>query len=272
MKTIVVPTDFSSTSRNAVDYAADLASSMNADLTILNVCPVPISFEMPFPGFTLEQMLDEAKTELERMKMKILERTAGRIKINLVAKMGTVISQIDNYCASVDPYAVVMGSESINGLERILSGNNTIAALSRVSWPLIIVPPEGKFIGIKKIGLACDFRNVINTLPIEKIKELMNRFHPELFVLHVSLEGSSNSQIGQESVWLQEMLYGLEPKYEFVQSTSIEEGISSFAINNNLDMLIIIPKHHNLISKIFQHSHSKQMAIHTHLPLLAIHE
>jgi nucleotide-binding universal stress UspA family protein len=272
MKTIVAPTDFSSTSRNAVDYAADLASFINADLTILNVSPIPISFEMPVPGFALEEMLDEAKKEMEKMKLKILERTTGRIKVNIVAKLGTVISQIDNYCESINPYAVVMGTESINGLERILSGNNTVAAINRISWPLIIVPPEVKFLGIKKLGLACDFRNVINTLPIEKIKELVNTYHPELFVLHVSMEGASDSQIVQESAWLQEMLYGMNPKYEFVKSTSIEEGISSFAKKNDLDMLIIIPKHHNIISKIFQHSHSKQMAIHTHVPVLAMHE
>lgn len=86
------------------------------------------------------------------------------------------------------------------------------------------------------------------------------------------MEGTSDSKIVEESAWLQEMLYGMNPKYEFVQSTSIEEGISSFVKKNDLDMLIIIPKHHNIISKIFQHSHSKQMAIHTNVPVLAMHE
>jgi nucleotide-binding universal stress UspA family protein len=186
--------------------------------------------------------------------------------------LGTVISEINEYCEFVKPFAIVMGSENIGGLERTLSGNNTIGAIKRISWPLIIVPPEGKFVGIKKIGLACDFNDVIDTLPLEKIKELINTYHPELFVLHVSIEGASNSQIVEESVWLQEMLYGMNPKYEFVQSTSIEDGINSFAKNNNLDMLIMVPKRHNIFSKIFQHSHSKNMAIHTHVPILAMHE
>jgi nucleotide-binding universal stress UspA family protein len=272
MKIVVAATDFSSTSMNAVNYAADLAAFINADLTLINVCPIPISFEMPIPGFMLEQMLKEAEEEMGKMKIKILERNAGKIKVNVVAKLGTVISQINEYCESIEPFAVVMGSENIGGLERTLSGNNTTGAIKRISCPLIIVPPEGKFLGIKKIGLACDFNDVIDTLPIEKIKDLVNTYHPELFVLNVSMEGTSNSQIVEESAWLQEMLYGMDPKYEFVQSTSIEEGINSFAKKNNLDMLIMVPKHHNIISKIFQHSHSKQMAIHTQLPIFAMHE
>jgi hypothetical protein len=42
MKTIVAPTDFSSTSVNAVDYAADLAAFINADLTLMNKMKIRI--------------------------------------------------------------------------------------------------------------------------------------------------------------------------------------------------------------------------------------
>jgi hypothetical protein len=39
-----------------------------------------------------------------------------------------------------------------------------------LSTPLIVVPPEAKFTSIKKIGLACDLKNVQETTPLKEIK------------------------------------------------------------------------------------------------------
>ena len=50
MKTIIAPTDFSPISLNAVNYAADMAVSINADLSLLYVCLLPITYgEAPYP-------------------------------------------------------------------------------------------------------------------------------------------------------------------------------------------------------------------------------
>ena len=43
MRTIVAPTDFSSVSINALNYAADLAAAIEADLILLHVVQIPIT-------------------------------------------------------------------------------------------------------------------------------------------------------------------------------------------------------------------------------------
>ena len=48
MKTIIVATDFSSTALNAANYAADMALAINADLLLLYVYQLPVSYsEVP---------------------------------------------------------------------------------------------------------------------------------------------------------------------------------------------------------------------------------
>jgi nucleotide-binding universal stress UspA family protein len=167
-----------------------------------------------------------------------------------------------------------MGAESTRAFERFLLGGKTISAVKQLDWPLIVVPPDVKFTTIKKIGLACDFKNVVETIPIKEIKNLVNEFDAELYVLHVSDEIGDriNTETVEESASLQDLIGELKPKYHFIAGTDVEKGIIGFAENNKLDLLIIIPKKHDLVSKMFVQSFSKRLVLHSHVAVMAIHE
>jgi len=113
MKTIVVPTDFSAISLNAVNYAADLASVIKIDLSIVHVFSVPVIFnEIPVQEYNNKKIYEDAQERMAALERKIENRTKGKTKINTLLKQGDIVSSIDDYCKSVNVYAVVMGAES----------------------------------------------------------------------------------------------------------------------------------------------------------------
>jgi len=275
MKLIVAPTDFSAISLNAVNYAADLSCIIGTNLSIIHVSPVPMTYsEVPIPPYSLEKMFKDAEAQMTLIKENIILRTREKIKVITEVMQGAVMSEMIEYCSSVNPYAVVMGAESASAFERFIFGGKTISAMNRLSWPLIVVPPEAKFVSLKNIGLACDFRNVVETIPIKEISSLVKEFNAELHVLHVSAENgdSFDSETIEESEWLRDILGELNPKYHFIKSSEIEKNINEFAEKNKLDLLIIIPKKHNLIQTLFQQSHSKKLVLQTQVPLMSVHE
>ena len=275
MKPIVAPTDFSAVSLNAVNYAADMASMLGVNLNLLHVIEVPVPvIEMPVPGVDLTELEQDAASTFDRLKEKLLARTGGRITIHSAIKLGNVLTQIISYCTSVKPRAVIMGAEKTSALERALFGGRTVESLKQLEWPLIIVPPNAVFRNIRKIGFACDFREVVDSVRVKEIRELVGQFKSELHIIHIHEGGgdSYSAEMIEESGFLQEMLGDLNPKYHFINEPEIEKGITDFAETNNLDLLIIIPKWHSLLSKIFQHRHSRKLVLHTHVPVMAIHE
>jgi nucleotide-binding universal stress UspA family protein len=275
MKTLVAPTDFSIISLNAVNYAADMACVIGTDLSLVHVCLIPMAFsEVPAPTYSIEELIAEAEEKINQLSEKVSTRTGGRLKINTEVRTGNVVQEIDDYCATVNTYAVVMGAESAGAFERFLFGGKTVAAAKQLNWPLIVVPPDVRFTSIRQIGLACDFRNVVETIPIKEIRDLVNEFHAELHVLHVSNESgdSFSDETVEESGWLQDIIGELKPKYHFINGVDAEKKIIEFADNNKLDLLIVIPKKHNLRNKIFQQSLSKKLVLHSHVPVMAIHE
>ncbi len=275
MKIVVAPTDFSAISLNAVNYAADIACVIGANLSLIHVCLIPMAFsEVPAPACSIDQLITDAEEKLNELKEKISTRTGGRLQINTMVRQGNVVQEIDEYCATVNTYAVVMGSESSGAFERFLGAGKTVSAVKQFNWPLIVVPPDVKFTTIRKIGLACDFRKVAETIPIKEIKDMVQEFNATLHVLHVTNETGEtfNEEKIEESGWLHNILAELKPNYHFINSPDIETSITGFAEKNKLDMLIVIPKKHNLFSTIFRQSNSKKLVLHSHVPVMAIHE
>ncbi|MDP4261276.1 MAG: universal stress protein [Bacteroidota bacterium] len=276
MKTIIAPTDFSPVSLNAVNYAADLAVAMNLDLALLHICRLPLVFsEIPVPADSVKDLIKDAEERLVRLREDILERVKDRIKVSSEVRVGTVVTEIEDFSATLSPYAVVMGTQGGEAVARLIFGSNTIDAMKNLSWPLLVVPPDAKFKSIRKIGLACDLKKVVETAPVEELKTLVKQFGAELHVIHINREGGDQAygpEIIEESGLLQEMLDELHPAYHFLNNVNIDEGLSEYAGKNDLDLVVIIPKKHNLVDKLFHKSHSKELLLHTHVPVMSVHE
>jgi len=275
MKTLIVPVDFSPAALNAANYALDFAHAINASITLMYVCQVPIGVsEAPVAAVTIKEILEEAEKTILELREELIRKSGGKLKVYTQIKEGYITTQIESYCKLANPYAVVMGSSGSGAVERILFGSTSLSAIRSLSWPLIIVPRGAKFKNISKVGLACDLKNVIEAVHAEEIKKLLIDFKPELHILHVNTETEkkiSDTEI-EGSEWVRDMFIELKPQFHFLNKQHIEEAVNEFAEKNNLDMLIVIPKKHGLLETIFQRSEAKHIALRAHVPLLSIHE
>ena len=199
MKTLVVPTDISSVSVNALNYAVDMAQAINAGIVLLHVYNVPVSFTdapvSPVTVVSVEEAKRTAEERLEGIKKNLLAVTSGQIEIFTEARLGDTADELEQLCKSVEPLAVVMGSHGATGLERMIMGSTTLTAVRHLKCPVIVVPPGTTYHGIKKIGLACDFNNVVQSTPVEYIKNIVREFGADLYVLNVKDENDSESDI-----------------------------------------------------------------------------
>jgi nucleotide-binding universal stress UspA family protein len=70
---------------------------------------------------------------------------------------------------------------------------------------------------------------------------------------------------------MNEMLGPVTPKYHFITSENTDEGIIDFAEKNNIELLIVLPKRHALLDKLLHKSLTKQLVLHSHVPVMALH-
>ena len=272
MKTILVATDFSSAALNAANYAADMALAINTDMLLLHVYQIPANYsEIPVP-ITEEDVLQNAEKNINELKEQLTKRTGGKLNIVTEVRTGIFFSrELKTVCEDIEPYLVVMGSQGTTATERLFFGGHSVYTMKHLMWPLITVPPDATFSSIKKIGLACDFDKVVDTTPIHEIKMLVTDFNAELHVLNTGKKEVPDPEIVFESGLLEEMLAPLLPNYHFITNENTDEGIINFAEKNNIDLLVVLPKRHGLLDKLIHRSHTKQLVLHSHIPVLALH-
>jgi len=64
---IVAPTDFSSNSKKAVDYAIQLARRMGARLTLLHIVPEPGALDYNMEGISVQELQDWKEEATKRL-------------------------------------------------------------------------------------------------------------------------------------------------------------------------------------------------------------
>lgn len=271
MKKILVTTDFSPIAQNAVNYAADMALAVKADLLLLNVVQTPVSYSEAPLLLNLEDLMRSAEKDLAGIKDGLQKRTKGLVNVETEVGMGAFFNELKNVSERVKPYAVVMGSQGKTAAEHLLFGSHATHAVRDLDWPVITVPPDAVFSSIKKIGLASDLTKVVETTPIDEIKMLVNDFNAELHILNTGKKEVFSGDIVFESGLMQEMTMTLKPKFHFIANDNTDQGIIDFVDKNNIDLLIVLPKRHNFLGKLLHKSHSKQLVLHSHAPVMAIH-
>jgi nucleotide-binding universal stress UspA family protein len=211
MKTIIVATDFSNAASNAVKYAAELALAVNANLYLLHVYQIPVVYvDMPV-ALAADDIQYDAEKNIIKLKEELLYRINAQLEIETAVREGNFFDELNTVCEYKRPYAVVLGSKGKTEAERLMYGSHAVNVMKHLQWPVITVPRGARFANIRKIGLACDFDDVLGTVPVEEIKVLINDFNAELHVLNTGSKEEYNAEVVDQSALLKRMLGKITP-------------------------------------------------------------
>lgn len=275
MKTIIVPTDFSPVSINALNYAADMALAVNASLILLHVYQMPVSSnntDIPLPMMDYRELEEIQQKRIEEFKTRMINEKSAALTIATLVRMGSLVDELKTLSAEKKPFAIVMGTKGAGFVQRLLVGSSTLSVLRNITFPVLVVPPDASFRSIRHIGFACDFQKIQETTPVSLIKEWVATFQADLRVLNVDSNKANVRDTAQQSVLLYTLLQDMHPQYSYIDSPEVEAGISSFAEDNQIDLLIVIPRKHRLLETLFQKSHTKDLIFHSQIPILSVHE
>ena len=278
MQTILVPTDFSATAKNAAIYAIELAKQIGAAKVVIYN-----AYEVIMPSMAIDPMVPSmmpidletykniSENGLESFSKELLPACGGTVVLETMSDLNTLASGICEAAEKTGAALIIMGITGGNAMEESLIGSNTVDVAKEVTVPMIIVPPNAVFKIIEEITLAVDLKKVAATTPVEPIKKLLDIIKAKLFVLHVN-DGEDDADKDDQMAVLNGLLKGYNPEYFFVNNISFIDGINDFVYSKNVDLIITIPKKHGWFETLFKRSHTKLLAFHSHVPLMVVHD
>lgn len=278
MQAILVPTDFSAVAYNAARYAMAIAADLNVEKIMLYNAYQPYVSEDPNLGMPYQTDMGEfrniSENGLIKMKTELETEVSEGLTIEYKSDYNIISNGVIDACGEYRAGLIVMGiSGTETKLEEAIIGSTAIDVAKRSEKPVIIVPAGAKYSGLKKILLAMDFKNVAQTTPVAEIKYILDATNARLDVLHVETS-DRNTQPGfdNEKSVFDGLFKNYNPQYYFIKNESFIDGVNNFAVENNSDLIIVIPKKHGLFDNIFKRSHTKVLAFHSHIPIMSIHE
>lgn len=143
---ILVPTDFSAPSAQALRYGAALADRFGAHLLVIYADPFipPIDFTISAAGtFALprEVMIEGAREQLQRFaEVNIPCSVPYDVRVVIDGAVDAIFTQASESGAEL----IIMGTHGRTGLRRLLVGSVTEAVMRLATVPVIVVREESK--------------------------------------------------------------------------------------------------------------------------------
>jgi len=271
MRTIIVPISFGNNALNAAQYAADLATVVGADLRLLYAIPPPSPITRhPMPNFVYEEMRDSGYTLLDDIRTQLRKRTANKVLITTDLETGDVPEQLQALCRRIHPFLVVMGAGE--SLPEEPGSSNTLRAMHKLPYPLLIVPPNAQFHGVRQMAIACDeediYSGVTSALPF--LKDLNKMLGAKFDVVHVLISGRSAGNAMREYDGWKSQLEAFGRQLHIIKQNAVDEGVQYFVEKHPVDWLLVLPKKHSLLE--FHKSKAKDIALKSPIPVMSLHE
>lgn len=269
MKTFLVPVDFSTPSVNAAKYAVALTSNIDGVNIILYHVYSRISIEaLTEKGELTRKLIYDA--ELNVVK-DMLTPSPGQ-KITIESEEGSFLESIEKYILSNHIDMVIMGITGSSRLKQIFMGTNTLNVIRHVSCPVMIVPPDAEFKGIKNAVFTSDFKDVARTTPFPLLKNVIDLLKAQLYILNVDSEHyiELTDEFKKEKEAMEDKLGVYNPEFSFVRSYDFVDGINTFVELRDIDTIITLPRKHSFLTQLFKVTHTKKLAYHSRIPTIAI--
>lgn len=271
MRTIIVPVSFGNNALNAACYAADLAMAVGAGLHLLYVVPTSSPLNRHFvPNFIFEEMRDSGYTLLSDLSADLVKRTVNKVPITTTLETGDVAEQLQAFCRNLKPFLVIMGAGE--SLPEEPGNSNTLRAMHKLPYPLLIVPPNAQFHGVRQMAIACDEEDIYSgvTTALPFLKDLNSTLGAKFDVVHILVNGRSAGNAMQEYDGWKSQLEAFGRQLHIVRQNAIHQGIQYFLEKHAVDWLLVLPKKHALLE--FHKSKAREIAMVSPVPVMSLHE
>lgn len=271
MKTVFIATDFSVASENATKYGIAMASDLGLKIVLFNAYQVPLSIPESFTIVWPEEVKSTAEGYLKEAAMAFKKSSLQPIEI--LAVEGYPTDSIVRNAKKYDDAIIITGMKGEGTTIRKIFGSTVLSLVRKSKMPMLVVPEKAEYKPVKNMALAAEVDPKLNLSCINPLVQICEKFHSKVYVVRVL---KTHSDIIDELIYRSERvskkLAQFNVEYKFPRADNVTFALEEFIATHNIDMLGVIPQHHNLLERVFIKSETKELAFYTRVPMLLMPE
>ena len=278
IKNILVPTDFSATSRNAFQYALNLADTLNATVTVVHVKEHLLAAS----ELSVMPHLDDLNTLNAAMASFVdLQDDGGddapvmvKTKVKTKILRGFATDELVTCSTQNDVDLIVMGTTGLQDFLSKIIGTVSFEVANRAHCPVMLVPRDAAWQPIDRIMFAANYQS---TAPqtVREITDFAQFLKSKLYFVHVNENKLADDNL-MEKIW-DELFQFSDPSVAFDMhiiyrgNGDVVEKLSKYAERHEVDVLAFVNKKRSFWQNLMHRSITENMAISTDKPMLVLH-
>ena len=268
MKNIIVPTDFSKNSVNALKYAIKVANQFGSVIHLVNgidnISAVGIYSDVG-------KMINEtAMISLSDVVNKVSGTLVKPAIIISKTLRGETISAICDYGVEVNADLIIMGTQGASGLKEVFIGTTAQGVIKKAKVPVLVIPSDAKFGVPQHISFALDDKEISSAEIVEPLKELTKAFKANLTVFHFNKQYAMTNIDPSIDDYFNDLEYTVHD--HFSDDHNVNNVINNFVKQEGIDLLVMIRRHRSFLSSLFHKSVTSKEVFHSPVPLLILHD
>lgn len=276
MKNILLPTDFSENSWNAIRYAMHLFTDEVCTFYLLNTyTPViyHVEYVLGHPAqFGLQDSIrNTAQQQLNTLSNRIMEVFGNNPKhdIQQMARFDGLVSGIKEFLNLHAIHLIVMGTKGATGAKEVLFGSNTVQVFKNVKCPVLAIPEGFIYKKPNIILFPSDYGITYHKKQLEILFDIINSQASKIHILHVLTSVLSDFQL-RNKARLQHLLSNINYAMHETQDENVMQGITNLQNEIAANMLVMINNKKSFFENILFNSTVNQIGFHLTTPFLVI--
>lgn len=272
MKIILVPTDFSPCSIQALKTAIALAQITGAKIVIQHNVYTETSWEDLPSARRVDYPETLAKVKEAEDNMSVLLRNSpfGKVTISSKITYGTSNEEILSEANKLKADLIVMGSHGNEEMDRYFIGSTVQKVMRDAKCPVMTVQKNYRPSKWKKMVFATDFSKEIYK-PFEKIRKLIGDLKATVYLVFV------NGPTGfMDTRAINSMMDSFVVRYPEIKFQKViynhddpAEGILQFAEDNPVDMIALVT-HRRAAKPKYLVGQTETLAFRSNVPVLSM--
>lgn len=281
MNTILVPTDFSDLSNNALDFAVELARYAVADVQavhfveILHEEATLVTADTAVVGTTDEtlfniQLMRSNKNKLREITDRF-ENDSVKVKADLAGN--GFLKGIQEFVRQNEVSAILIGTTGEQNLQEFFSGNHTEQLIEHLDIPVISIQKKEHFNEIKKVVMAFDVvhENYSNSALV-KMKDALLNFNARIQMVTV-IEDPKNRDFAQEALEeLRRRMQLNEATLHVLENTDVEGTLKNYVKEQNAGAIALLTEAKSGLWRFVQDSLATHVTKDFDIPVLTLNK
>jgi nucleotide-binding universal stress UspA family protein len=287
---ILVPVDYSESSKKAVLYAFKIAGRIETRIHLFHAyySPTLAFIELTDTSYAQTQVHEEVISTSKEQEEKNFEDFVNTVKSEISSELlkktilehtiepGITQDAIIDFIASYAPDLVIMGSTGLGHKEKKFLGSVTESVIRQAKVPVLAIPDQYSFIGLENIDniLYLTQYDESDFFSLKALISLTSQLNLKVICVHISQDPSNSwDKIKMEGLkeYFKKVYEKVDVDCAIIEGKDIIKELDSYIQKNDIKALAITSRKRSLMDKVFKPNMTKKIFYHTSVPLLVFH-